>query len=133
MFINKIYRSIFNEFFIFSIINILWLKYIKKISFVSMYYKRNELIWLDGFLFDFLQKKSVDIWLRRFIIYTGFLFSERLVFDCVVRLYIDNLIFQFHKFSIFEVSNTSEMLSLIIFLFSTIFFFNSFFLLNVLM
>ena len=90
----------------------LWLKVNFKSKFVYTYYIRNEHLWLDGFLFDFLQKKTADIWLRKFVIYTGFLFSERLVFDSVVKLYIDYLIWYMHKFSIFEVSNVFEMLSM---------------------
>ena len=65
---------------------------IYKSSFLQTYYARSENVWNDGFLFDFLQKKTADAWIRRFVIYTGFLFSERLVFDYVVRIYLDNLI-----------------------------------------
>ena len=100
----------------------LWLKVNFKSKFVYTYYIRNEHLWLDGFLFDFLQKKTADIWLRKFVIYTGFLFSERLVFDSVVKLYIDYLIWYMHKFSIFEVSNVFEMLSMVIYASVTIFF-----------
>ena len=35
--------------------------YITQLLFLPKYYLRNELIWGDGFLIDFLQKKSVDI------------------------------------------------------------------------
>ena len=59
---------------------------------------------------------------RRFVIYTGFLFSERVVFDSVVRVYLDNLIWPGHSYSTFEVSNVSEMLSIVIFLILTLFF-----------
>lgn len=65
---------------------------IKNFTFLPTYYKRNELLWVDGFIIDFLQKKSIDIFLRKFVIYTGFIFSERLVFDYLVRFYLDNLI-----------------------------------------
>lgn len=79
-------------------------------------------MWNDGFLFDFLQKKTADAWVRRFVIYTGFLFSERVVFEFVVRLYLDNFIWPAHNKSIFESSNTSEMLSTTIFLIVSLFF-----------
>ena len=79
-------------------------------------------MWQDGFLFDFLQKKTADAWVRRFVIYTGFLFSERLVFDSVVRVYLDNLIWPGHDKSIFETSNVSEMLTSLIFLLLTLWF-----------
>ena len=99
-----------------------WDNYIIKSSFISLYYSRNENMWGDGFLFDFLQKKTADAWVRRFVIYTGFLFSERLVFDSIVRIYLDNLIWPGHANSIFEVSNVSEMLSSVIFTLLSLFF-----------
>lgn len=34
---------------------------IKNTEFIITFYKRNDLIWVDGFLLDFLQKKSADI------------------------------------------------------------------------
>ena len=89
----------------------------KKSSFIAKFYKRNELIWNDGLLIDFLQKKSADLYIRKFVIYTGFLFSERFVFETVVKLYLDNLIWPFHNVSIFESSNVSEMLVFTISLF----------------
>jgi hypothetical protein len=100
----------------------LWLKIVFNTKFIQIYYLRNEHLWLDGFLFDFLQKKTADIWVRKFVIYTGFLFSERLVFDCVVKLYMDYLVWYMHKFTIFEVSNVFEMLSTIVYFAITIFF-----------
>jgi len=99
-----------------------WDSFIKKSTFLSTFYVRNENVWQDGFLFDFLQKKTADAWVRRFVIYTGFLFSERLVFDTVVRVYLDNLIWPGHNHSIFETSNVSEMLTSIIFLLITLWF-----------
>lgn len=100
---------------------------VKRLSFLPKYYSRNELMWNDGFLVDFLQKKSVDMWIRKFVIYTGFLFSERLVFDSVVRLYLDNLLWPLHYVGLFESNNVVEVLSIIIFLYffvvSVIFFF----------
>jgi len=100
----------------------LWLKTIINFKKLNVYYIRNEHLWLDGFLFDFLQKKTADIWVRKFVIYTGFLFSERLVFDTVVKLYMDYFVWYMHKFSIFEVSNVFEMLTTVIYVAVTLFF-----------
>jgi len=100
----------------------IWNKFIERTLFITTFYTRNENIWQDGFLFDFLQKKTADAWVRRFVIYTGFLFSERLVFDSVVRIYLDNLIWPGHNKSIFETSNVSEMLTSILFLLITLWF-----------
>lgn len=99
-----------------------WDKLLNKSLFITTFYTRSENMWQDGFLFDFLQKKTADAWVRRFVIYTGFLFSERLVFDAVVRVYLDNLIWPGHDRSIFETSNVSEMLTSVIFLLTTLWF-----------
>lgn len=99
------------------LIRTLFLSLTLRVSFIPTYYRRSELIWLDGFLFDFLQKKSVDIWLRKFVINTGYLFSERMVFDQVVRVYLDNIIWPLHYIGALETDNVSEMLSIIIFLY----------------
>ena len=98
-----------------------WNTFIFKSSFLQTYYTRSENVWNDGFLFDFLQKKTADAWIRRFVIYTGFLFSERLVFDYVVRIYLDNLIWPLHNISIFETSHVSEMLLNVLFMYLSLF------------
>jgi len=73
-------------------IKLFTLNFINKSSFLTTYYKRNELLWNDGLIIDFLQKKSADLFIRKFVIFTGFLFSERFVFEIVVKIYLDNLI-----------------------------------------
>jgi hypothetical protein len=98
-----------------------WVSVVQSLSFLTTYYNRNELIWSDGFLLDFLQKKTADLWIRKFVIYTGFLFSERLVFESVVRVYLDNIIWPSHDLSTFETSNVSEMLLNMIYLYFALF------------
>lgn len=90
------------------------LNFINKSSFLTTYCKRNELLWNDGLIIDFLQKKSADLFIRKFVIFTGFIFSERLVFETVVKIYIDNLVWPSHRISIFESGNVSETLSLVL-------------------
>ncbi len=102
--------------------NIVWSLTIEKLNFIYTFYARNENMWNDGFLFDFLQKKTADAWVRRFVIYTGFLFSERVIFEFVVRIYLDNLIWPLHTKNLFEAANTAEMLTTTIFLIIAIFF-----------
>ena len=87
-----------------------WEKTILNFKKLNLYYLRTEHLWLDGFLFDFLQKKSTDLWIRKFVIYTGFIFSERLIFDSVIRLYLDNILWPSHYFGFLETSNILEML-----------------------
>ena len=121
--INKIYNNHWLNLNLFKKLFIsLWLKVNFNSKFLYLYYIRNENLWLEGFLFDFLQKKSADIWVRKFVIYTGFLFSERLVFDSIIKLYIDYVIWSMHKLTIFEVSNVFEMLSIITYFIVTLFF-----------
>jgi hypothetical protein len=124
--LHDIFFNFIKKYFLFffsipSLIRILFFNINFNLSFLPTYYHRNELIWVDGFLFDFLQKKSVDIWLRKFIINTGYLFSERLVFDWVVRIYLDNLVWPLHYMGLLESSNVTEMLSIILFLYYFIF------------
>mgnify|MGYP006080281117 FL=1 len=88
---------------------------LKNFIFLPRYYSRNENLWVDGFILDFLQKKSADLLIRKFIIYTGFIFSERLVFDSVVRIYLDNVLWPAHYTSLSEAGNVLEMLSTSIF------------------
>lgn len=93
---------------------------LSRTSFLTLYYTRSELLWGDGFLFDFLQKKTLDSWLRQYVIYTGFLFSERLVFELVIRVYNDLIIWNFHYKSLFDASNPATVLLNILFLFTTL-------------
>jgi len=118
LFLKKINNFIFSitEYFLFLF------KYVNQYlysntNFLEKYYVRNEYIWQDGFLFDFLQKKVVDLWLRQFVIFTGFLFSERYVFENIVYFYLDYLLWPAHYYSIFEVTNISEMLISILYVF----------------
>ena len=100
-----------------QLFRVYWLNSVNSTSFISTYYLRNELLWVDGFLFDFLQKKTADLWIRKFVIFTGFLFSERLVFENVVRIYLDNMIWPSNNYSVFEASNVSELLTNVLFLY----------------
>lgn len=80
--------------------------------FLKKYYRLNDLLWQDGFLIDFLQKKVADRWVRTFIIYSGYLFSERFLFDFVVRFYIDFIIWPTYSNSLYEFNSISATLTL---------------------
>jgi len=103
------------------LINDISLNMLSQTNFIEKYYIRSEYIWQDGFLFDFLQKKTADLWVRQFVIYTGFIFSERFMFENVVRLYLDYLIWPGHNFSIFETANVADMLNTIIYTYISLF------------
>jgi hypothetical protein len=88
-----------------------------KTYFLFNYYLLNELIWQEGLLIDFLQKKIADNWVKKFLIYSAYLFNERLVFDTIIRFYLDLLIWPLHKIFIFEFNNVSGTLFINLFLF----------------
>lgn len=66
--------------------------FVTKSAPLGSYYRLNSLMWQDGLLIDFLQKKVVDRWIRQFLICSSYLFSERVLFAVVVRFYIDFLV-----------------------------------------
>jgi small-conductance mechanosensitive channel len=64
-------------------------------------------MWQDGLLIDFLQKKILDKWIRRFLVYSSYLFSERVLFEFVVRFYVDFIVWPYTAVSALEFSNVS--------------------------
>nr|QPL15891.1 hypothetical protein [Strombidium sp.] len=84
------------------------------------FYKRNELLWLDTYFLDYLQKKTVDLWIRRFIIFTGFILSEHYIFNKIIRFYTLNIHNVLNYLTIFENSNVIENFLNIIFFFVTL-------------
>ncbi len=61
-------------------------------GFLPKFFSRIELVWQEGLLLDFLQKVTIDLWMRKFLVYASYLFNERLVFDNVVRFFLDFII-----------------------------------------
>jgi hypothetical protein len=101
--------------------------FLYKFHFITNYYILNELIWQEGLLIDFLQKKIIDNWIKKFLIFSSYLFNERLVFDKVIRFYLDLIIWPMHKIFIFEFNNVSNTLFVTIFFFIFFLFFFTFF------
>lgn len=93
----------------FTVVN-----YVDKLTFLPLYYRINDLMWQDGLLIDFLQKKVADKWIRRFLVCSSYLFSERVLFKFVVRFYIDYVVWPTSNKTIFEFSNVSLMLSAVL-------------------
>ena len=110
-----------------KLINIYLSNFLNKVYFFSNYYILNELIWQEGFLIDFLQKKVADNWVKKFLIFSSYLFNERLIFDKIIRFYLDLLIWPMHKLFIFDVNNVSSILFITIFFFIFFLFFFIFF------
>lgn len=78
-----------------------------------LYYKMNDLLWQDGLLIDFVQKKVVDKWIRKFLISSSYLFSERVLFTFVVKFYNNLIVWTSTVAVVFEFSNTAFMLKFI--------------------
>ncbi len=101
--------------------------FLNKTYFIVNYYILNELIWQEGLLLDFLQKKSTDVWIKKFLIFSAYLFSERFLFDKIIRFYLDLIIWPAHKLFIFEFNNVSSTLFITIFFFIFFLLFFTFF------
>jgi len=84
--------------------------YLTQSFFLKEYYLRTELIWQEGFLIDFLQKKVVDKWIRRFLIVSSYLVNERLIYDWVIRFYMDLILWPGYQNRIFEFTNVGSTL-----------------------
>ncbi len=96
-------------------------------NFLPLFFNRIELVWQEGLLLDFLQKVTCNLWMRKFLIYASYLFNERLVFDNVIRFFLDFVLWPLHYFNFFE--GLHIMWVLIIILGSFILLFNTFILL----
>ena len=80
------------------------------LRFLPTYYRTNECVWQEGLLIDWLQKKIFDKWVRRFLVHSSYLVSERVIFDIVVRCYIDYVVWPLHSSSIFDFRSVSKLL-----------------------
>lgn len=87
---------------------------------LALYYHVNDLIWQDGLLIDFVQKKVIDKWIRKFLVVSSYLFSERVLFTFVVKFYNDLVIWASTTTAVFEFSNTALMLHFTLIAFLTL-------------
>lgn len=78
--------------------------------FLNRYYYLNDILWQEGFFIDFAQKKSTDKFVRKFLIVSAYLFSERVVFDKVIRIYSDLIFFVSGYKAISDFTSVSKML-----------------------
>ena len=91
--------------------------FITNLNFLIRYFLLNELIWQEGFLVDFLQKKLIDNWIKKFLICASYLFNERFIFDNLIRFFLNLIIWPLHKISIFNFNNVSNLFFIFIFFF----------------
>ena len=76
-------------------------------------YRLSSLLWEDGLLIDFLQKKILDKWVRQFLITSANIFNERIVFKFLIKFYIDFVLLPQNLYSYFEVKNVASLLTII--------------------
>lgn len=95
--------------------------FIIKTQFLPNYYALNELLWQEGLLIDFLQKKVTDNFIKKFLINSAYLFSERLVFDNIIKFFLNLIIWSFQKNFIFDFNNVSNLFLITIVLFVFLF------------
>ena len=129
MLFNLIFYYIIKINNLFYNINIYLFSYLYTFSFLPMFFNRIEMIWQEGLLLDFLQKITCDLWIRKFLIHASYLFNERLVFDNIIKFFLDFIIWPMHYITIFETLNV--MWVFIIILGGLMFFFNFFILLYI--
>lgn len=110
-----------SNFSSYNVSKSLSLGFIENFYFLRNYYILNDLIWQDGFLIDFVQKKIIDKWTRKFLIYSGYLFNERVLFDYAVRFFIDLVIWPGYSINIYEFNNVASTLLITIFLLIIVF------------
>lgn len=80
------------------------------------YYRSNDLLWQEGFLLDFAQKKATDKFLRKFLIFSTYLFNERYLFDKIIKVYSGVLLWFTTRQSIYSFANIASTLQLVVFL-----------------
>lgn len=98
---------------------------------LEYFYKISDLVWQEGFLIDFTQKKIVDKWVRKFLSNSSYLFSERVMFDFIIKIYtnlimgplVANIWYDLKQPSSF-ISCTTVTISLIFAINDLIYFYN---------
>lgn len=87
---------------------------------LKLAFHRNELLLQDGFFIDFLQKQTLDLWLRQYVLATGSIFSERIVFEAIVKSCFKYFLWPAKMYIHFESSNISDLVLTTVYLFTVI-------------
>lgn len=77
----------------------------------------NENLWQEGLYTDFLQKKLLDNWTRKFLIISTYLFNEKKIFDLVTRFFLIQILIPVKQVTIFEVNSLANLLFITVFIF----------------
>ena len=82
----------------------------------ALYYHQIALIWTEGLLIDFLQKKICDLIIRKLFIFNIIFFNEREFFESIIYFVLTTFLWPLHYLNMFEVLN---VIGIILFLFSS--------------
>jgi len=97
-----------------SLLVLTWLNFAGWISYqvnsLSRFFSQNELLLQDGFIIDFLQKQTLELWLRQYVLSTGSVFSERLVFETITKFFFKYLLWPTKTRVYFEAVSVSDLL-----------------------
>lgn len=80
---------------------------------LPLYYQLTSLLWEDGLLIDFLQKKILDKWIKQFLINSANIFNERILFKFIIKFYMDFVLLPQNLYSYFEVRDIASLLMII--------------------
>jgi hypothetical protein len=83
-------------------------------EFLKRYQSMTVSIWEEGLLIDFLQKKSIDLWIKKFLVISSYLFNERLLFEHLIRFFSTFVLTYFNALINFEIKNIALVLNLIL-------------------
>ena len=97
-----------------AVLIILKVTFLTNTAVFRRYYKINDLLWQEGFLIDFVQKKSTDKFLKKFLIFSAYTFSERYVFDRVIKFYTDLIVWFLHQQSIYGFNNVANTIMVVV-------------------
>lgn len=112
----------FNNFF--SLILFYYVtKLTRNFNFFIKYWKNVELLWEDALLCDFLQKKIVDSWIKKFLITSSYLVNEKFFFENIIKFFLNLIIWPWNRFFFFEINTVSNLLLIIFLFFFLIFYF----------
>lgn len=117
IFINLLHKKI--NYFLFKIsyiINELNINFLQKMYFLFYYYLLNDLLWQEALILDFLQKKIINNWTQKFLIISSYLFNERVIFDVIIKFFLNLFIWPLHQLFIFQINNISNLFTTIFFL-----------------
>lgn len=111
------HKKINNFLYEFSFfINKSTLIFLHKTYFLTYYYSLNDLLWQEALIIDFLQKKIINNWTQKFLVISSYLFNERVVFDSIIKFFLDLFIWPLHRLFVFQINNISNLFTFIFFL-----------------